>query len=58
MVPVDSVLVVNHVSDTVSVVNLSQGKVIATLKTDDEPADVCLQGHLKRPLYQLLKQIS
>ena len=36
--------VVNHVSDTVSVVNLSQQKVIATLKTDDEPADVVFAG--------------
>ena len=40
----NEVWVVNHVSDTVSVVNLSQGKVIATLKTDDEPADVVFAG--------------
>jgi YVTN family beta-propeller protein len=32
--------VVNHVSDTVSVVDLATRNVIATLPTDDEPADV------------------
>lgn len=44
----DEVWVVNHVSDTVSVVSLSQGKVIATLKTDDEPADVVFAGSPQR----------
>ena len=32
--------VVNQVSDSVSVVDLVAGRVIATLATDDEPADV------------------
>ena len=32
--------VVNHVSDSVSVVDLSSRNVLLTLKTDDEPADV------------------
>ncbi|RVU83714.1 hypothetical protein EOL70_15420 [Leucothrix sargassi] len=40
----NEVWVVNHVSDTVSVVSLSEEKVIATLKTDDEPADVVFAG--------------
>ena len=40
----NEVWVVNHVSDSISVVNLSQEKVIATLKTDDEPADVVFAG--------------
>ena len=40
--------VVNHVSDTVSVVNLSTGRVTATLHTDDEPADVVFAGSPQR----------
>lgn len=44
----DEVWVVNHVSDTVSVVSLSQEKVIATLQTDDEPADVVFAGTPQR----------
>lgn len=32
--------VVNHVSDSISVVDLSNGLVIRTLQTEDEPADV------------------
>jgi YVTN family beta-propeller protein len=36
----DEVWVVNHVSDTVSVVDLATGNVVATLDTDDEPCDV------------------
>jgi YVTN family beta-propeller protein len=35
------VWVANHVSDTVSVVDLVTGNVVRTLATDDEPADVC-----------------
>src|SRR6185436_12663015 len=34
------VWVVNHVSDSVSVIDLVTRNVVATLKTDDEPADV------------------
>ena len=40
----NEVWVVNHVSDTISVVNLSKGQVVATLNTDDEPADVVFAG--------------
>lgn len=36
----DEAWVVNEVSDTVTVVSLSSGSVIATLKVNDEPADV------------------
>lgn len=32
--------VVNHISDTVSIVDLTYGLVIQTLQTEDEPADV------------------
>jgi YVTN family beta-propeller protein len=40
--------VVNHVSDTVSVVNLTTRNVVATLPTDDEPADVVFAGSPQR----------
>ncbi|MEZ6019708.1 MAG: beta-propeller fold lactonase family protein [Planctomycetota bacterium] len=36
--------VVTHVSDSVSVVDLEAGQVVATLLTDDEPADVVFAG--------------
>jgi YVTN family beta-propeller protein len=36
--------VVNHVSDSVSVVDLALGQVVATLATDDEPCDVVFAG--------------
>jgi len=36
--------VVNHVSDSVSVVDLAALRVLATLPTDDEPADVVFAG--------------
>lgn len=36
--------VVNQISDSVSVVNLTAGTVIATLDTDDEPADIVFAG--------------
>ena len=36
--------VVNHLSDSVSVVRLSTGNVVATLETDDEPGDVVFAG--------------
>jgi DNA-binding beta-propeller fold protein YncE len=37
--------VVNHVSDSISVVDLLAGQVIATLQTDDEPTDVVFAGN-------------
>jgi DNA-binding beta-propeller fold protein YncE len=40
----DEVWVVNHVSDSVSVVALARGNVVATLDTDDEPCDVVFAG--------------
>ncbi|MEY4831244.1 MAG: hypothetical protein RLZZ562_3040 [Planctomycetota bacterium] len=40
----DEVWVVNHLSDSVSVVSLSQGRVVATLQVADEPSDVVFAG--------------
>jgi len=40
--------VVNHVSDSVSVVNLTTHVVSATLRTDDEPTDVIFAGSPQR----------
>ena len=40
----DEVWVVNHVSDSVSVVSVSRGLVTATLEAGDEPADVLIAG--------------
>ncbi len=40
--------VVNKISDSVSVVNLTTGNVVATLPTGDEPADVVFAGNPKR----------
>ncbi len=36
--------VVNHISDSVSVVNLATMNVVASLRTDDEPADLVFGG--------------
>jgi DNA-binding beta-propeller fold protein YncE len=36
--------VVNHISDSVSIVDLTAGVVVATLRTEDEPADVVFAG--------------
>lgn len=40
--------VVNRVSDSVSVVDLATGHVVATLATEDEPADVVFAGEPER----------
>ncbi|HEX6883343.1 MAG TPA: hypothetical protein VF530_08175 [Planctomycetota bacterium] len=40
--------VVNHVSDSVSIVDLVGGHVVATLATDDEPCDVVFAGAPQR----------
>jgi len=40
----DEAWVVNHVSDSVSIVRLSTRSVIATLESDDEPCDVVFGG--------------
>ncbi len=42
------VWVVNHISDSVSVVNLTTGSVVETLSTDDEPCDVIFAGTSER----------
>lgn len=44
----DEAWVTNHVSDSVSVVNLSTGNVTATIRTLDEPADVIFAGEPRR----------
>ncbi len=40
--------VVNHISDSVSVVDVTTGRTLATLVTDDEPADVIFAGTPQR----------
>ena len=40
----DEVWVVNHISDSVSIVDLPSGSVVATIQTLDEPADVVFAG--------------
>jgi YVTN family beta-propeller protein len=40
--------VVNHLSDSVSIVDLNNRVVTATLQTDDEPADVVFAGNPQR----------
>ena len=42
--PDGNVLVVNHVSDSVSIVDLTSQTVIKTLKTQNEPSDVVFAG--------------
>ena len=40
--------VVNHLSDSISIVDLATRRVVATLTTDDEPADVIFAGSPQR----------
>ena len=40
----DEVWVVNHLSDSVSIVSVAAGRVVATLRVKDEPADVVFAG--------------
>ncbi|QOJ13716.1 MAG: hypothetical protein HRU75_03265 [Planctomycetia bacterium] len=40
--------VVNHVSDTISIVDIPTGRVVATVVTGDEPADVAFAGTPQR----------
>ncbi|MBL8877811.1 MAG: hypothetical protein JNG88_01725 [Phycisphaerales bacterium] len=40
--------VVNHVSDSISIVDLASGRVVQTLFTGDEPADVAFAGNPQR----------
>lgn len=44
----DEVWVVNHISDSVSIVRLSTANVVATLQAADEPADVVFAGSPER----------
>jgi DNA-binding beta-propeller fold protein YncE len=44
----DELWVVNAISDTVNIVDLNTGGVVATLNTDDEPADVVFGGAPQR----------
>ncbi len=44
----DEAWVVNQISDTISIVDLSAGVVRHTLHTDDEPADVIFAGNPQR----------
>ncbi|NOT02221.1 MAG: hypothetical protein HOP29_16555, partial [Phycisphaerales bacterium] len=44
----DEAWVVNHLSDTVSIVSLAGRNVVATLPTPDEPADVVFAGEPQR----------
>ena len=44
----DEVWVVNHMSDSVSVVDLGSRTVVATLATENEPADVVFAGSPRR----------
>ncbi|HEX5752970.1 MAG TPA: YncE family protein [Archangium sp.] len=44
----DEVWVVNYVSDSISIVSLSQGLVVDTLRVGDEPADVVFAGSPQR----------
>ncbi|HYO52486.1 hypothetical protein, partial [Archangium sp.] len=44
----DEVWVVNYVSDSISIVSLSQGLVVDTLQVGDEPADVVFAGSPQR----------
>ncbi|MGE4198917.1 MAG: hypothetical protein AB7G11_17555, partial [Phycisphaerales bacterium] len=41
----DEVWVVNHISDSISIVNLATMSVVNTIKTLDEPADVVFAGN-------------
>lgn len=44
----NEVWVVNHISDSISIVNLASGNVVASLKTLDEPCDVVFAGNPER----------
>jgi DNA-binding beta-propeller fold protein YncE len=44
----NEVWVVNHISDSVSIVDLAASNVVETLRTDDEPCDVVFAGSPSR----------
>ncbi len=49
----DEAWVVNHISDTISIVDLANMVVKATILTDDEPADVVFAGEPQRAFVSL-----
>jgi len=49
----DEAWVVNHISDSISVVDLNEMVVKATILTDDEPADVIFAGEPQRAFVSL-----
>jgi YVTN family beta-propeller protein len=52
----DEVWVVNHVSDSISIVSLSQGLVVDTLRVGDEPADVVFAGSPQRAFVSVARR--
>jgi YVTN family beta-propeller protein len=52
----DEVWVVNHVSDSISIVSLSQGLVVDTLQVGDEPADVVFAGSPQRAFVSVARR--
>lgn len=48
--------VANHLSDSVSVVDLDEGRVLATLQTGDEPADVIFAGEPTRAFVSISQE--
>ena len=52
----NEVWVVNHVSDSVSIVNLQQQRVTSVLQTGDEPADVVFAGSPQKAFVSISQQ--
>jgi YVTN family beta-propeller protein len=52
----DEVWVVNHVSDSISIVSLSQGIVVDTIRVGDEPADVVFAGSPQRAFVSVARR--
>ncbi|HEX8537485.1 MAG TPA: hypothetical protein VF664_08465 [Cystobacter sp.] len=52
----DEVWVVNYVSDSISIVSLSQGVVVDTLQVGDEPADVVFAGSPQRAFVSVARR--
>lgn len=52
----DEVWVVNHVSDSISIVSLAQGIVVDTIRVGDEPADVVFAGSPQRAFVSVARR--
>jgi len=52
----DEIWVVNAVSDSISIVSLSQGLVVDTLRVGDEPADVVFAGSPQRAFVSVARR--